>query len=172
MRPMASLIERYGDRILGVLSCYDRRDRARRHPEASTTRRRWSPYLRWRKIPLFDFPKFAKPYRDAIRDNAEQLARAERNRGASSPAITKVRKEDIVARILEKRGDGPGLVAILSALETCESYEARYDKEDGAHVAAARPGQVHALPIGFYFIDEHLGLCFMRVSTWCPFSNT
>jgi hypothetical protein len=33
-------------------------------------------YLRWRGIRLFDFPKFAKPYRDAIRDNAEQLARA------------------------------------------------------------------------------------------------
>jgi hypothetical protein len=36
-----------------------------------------------------------------------------------------------VARILEKRGEGPCLVAILSALEMCESYEVRYEKKSG-----------------------------------------
>jgi hypothetical protein len=78
-----------------------------------------------------------------------------------------VRKEDIVARILEKRGDGPGLVAILSALETCESYEARYDKKTGR--TSLRPDRAKCTHYYFYFIDEQLGLCFMRISTWCPF---
>jgi hypothetical protein len=40
--------------------------------------------LRWRRIPLFDFPKFAKPCRDAIRDNAERLAR-EHSRAGEPP---------------------------------------------------------------------------------------
>jgi hypothetical protein len=126
---MPTLVERYADRIHGVLSCYDRvivRGGIRGFDYAQAM----ESYLRWRKIPLFDFPKFAKPYRDAIRDNAERLAR---ENGIEVQFIRhhQVRKEDIVARILEKRGDGPGLVAILSALETCESYEARYDKKTG-----------------------------------------
>ncbi len=55
---MASLIERCGDRILGVLSCYDRvivRGGIRGFDYAQAM----ESYLRWRKIPLFDFPKFA-----------------------------------------------------------------------------------------------------------------
>jgi hypothetical protein len=162
---MASLVERYADRILGVLSCYDRvivRGGIRGFDYAQAM----ESYLRWRKIPLFDFPKFAKPYRDAIRDNAEQLARAH---GIAVQFIrnNRERKEDIVARILEKRGDSPGLVAILSALETCESYEARFDKKTGR--TSLRPDRAKCTHYYFYFIDEQLGLCFMRISTWCPF---
>jgi hypothetical protein len=162
---VATLVERYADRILGVLSCYDRvivRGGIRGFDYAQAM----ESYLRWRKIPLFDFPKFAKPYRDAIRDNAERLAR---ENGIDVQFIRhhQVRKEDIVARILEKRGDGPGLVAILSALETCESYEARYDKKTGR--TSLRPDRAKCTHYYFYFIDEQLGLCFMRISTWCPF---
>lgn len=162
---MVPLVERYADRILGVLSCYDRvivRGAIRGFDYAKAM----ESYLRWRKIPLFDFPKFAKPYRDAIRDNAERLAR---ENGIEVEFIRnhRDRKEDIVARILDKRGDAPGLVAILSALETCESYEARYDKKTGR--TSLRPDRAKCIHYYFYFIDEPLGLCFMRVSTWCPF---
>ena len=40
-------------------------------------------------------------------------------------------KEDIVGKMLEHRGQAPGLVAILSTLEKCSTYEARYDKGTG-----------------------------------------
>jgi hypothetical protein len=161
---MTTLVERYADRILGVLSCYDRvivRGTVRGFHYAGAM----ESYLRWRRIPLFDFPKFAKPYRDAIRDNAERLAR---EAGIEVQFIRRhqQRKEDIVARIIEKRGEAPGLVAILSALETCESYEARYDKKRGASL---RPDRAKCIHYYFYFIDDQLGLCFMRISTWCPF---
>ena len=32
-----------------------------------------------------------------------------------------------------------------------------------------RPDRSKCLHYYFYFIDADLGLCFMRVSTWCPF---
>jgi hypothetical protein len=148
-----------------VLSCYDRvivRGGIRGFDYAQAM----ESYLRWRGIRLFDFPKFAKPYRDAIRDNAEQLARAH---GMAVQFIRdhRERKEEIVVRILEKRGEGPGLVAILSALERCESYEVRYDKKTGR--TSLRPDRAKCTHYYFYFIDEQLGLCFMRISTWCPF---
>jgi hypothetical protein len=68
------LTERYQEKIRGVLSCYDRviitgtlPDFG--HAQAATR------YLRMRQIRIFDFAAFAKPLRDAIRTNAERLAR-------------------------------------------------------------------------------------------------
>ena len=39
--------------------------------------------------------------------------------------ITKnhIRKEDVVARVLVVRGDRPGLVHIISAMEACDTYK-------------------------------------------------
>jgi hypothetical protein len=126
---MADLVQRYGDRILGVLSCYDRVIVRGRIPGLDYAKG-MEQYLRAREIRLFDFPKFAMPFREAIGNNAEQLAQAN---GIKVQFIrhSDVRKEDVVAKVLEQRGDSPGLVAILSALEVCPSFEARYDKTTG-----------------------------------------
>ena len=150
---MATLVERYADRVLGVLSCYDRVI-VRGYIRGFEYAKAMESYLRAHDIRLFDFPKFAKPYRDAIRDNAEQLAWGH---GIAVQFIRnhRERKEDIVARVLEKRGNAPGLVAVLSALETCESYEARYDKKTGR--TSLRPDRAKCTHYYFYFIDEELG---------------
>jgi len=162
---MANLVQRYADRILGVLSCYDRVVVRGQIPGFAYAKGMES-YLRARDIRLFDFPQFAMPFREAIRANAEQLAQ---EHGIEVQFIRHhdVRKESIVSQILEQRGDGPGLVAILSALEVCRTYEARYDKKTGR--TSLRPDRAKCLHYYFYFIDEALGLCFMRVPTWCPF---
>lgn len=162
---MADLVQRYDDRILGVLSCYDRVIVRGGIPGLNYAKGMES-YLRAQGIRLFDFPQFAMPFREAIRDNAEQLAQAA---GIKVQFIRhrETRKEEIVARHLEERGEGPGLVAILSALEVCPTFEARYDKRTGR--TSLRPDRAKCLHYYFYFIDEELGLCFMRVPTWCPF---
>jgi hypothetical protein len=38
------------------------------------------------------------------------------------------RKEDIVARVLARRGDHPGLVQVISAMEAGDSYKPWHDK--------------------------------------------
>jgi len=162
---MADLVERYRDRILGVLSCYDRVI-VRGGIHGLDYAKGMELYLRARGIYLFDFPQWAMPFREAIRVNAEDLAKAH---GIKVQFIrnNETRKEAIVSQILEQRGNGPGLVAILSALEVCPTFEARYDKTTGR--TSLRPDRAKCLHYYFYFIDEDLGLCFMRVSTWCPF---
>jgi hypothetical protein len=73
---MATLVERYADRVLGVLSCYDCVI-VRGYIRGFEYAKAMESYLRARGIRLFDFPNFAKPYRDAIRDNAnERVANA------------------------------------------------------------------------------------------------
>ena len=57
---MADLIQRYGDRILGVVSCYDRVIVLGRIVGFSYAKG-MEGYLRARGIRLFDFPQFAMP---------------------------------------------------------------------------------------------------------------
>jgi len=162
---MADILQRYADRILGVLSCYDRVIIHGRIPEVAYAKG-MEMYLRTHGVRLFDFPKFAQPLRDEIRGNAERLA-AEHGIEVQFIRHHEQRKEAIVAKILEQRGDAPGLVAILSALEVCRTFEPWHDKKTGR--TFLRPDRSQCLHYYFYFIDEDLGLCFMRVSTWCPF---
>jgi hypothetical protein len=162
---MADILQRYADRILGVLSCYDRVIVRGRIPEIAYAKG-MEMYLRAHGVRQFDFPKFAQPLRDEIRNNAERLA-AEHGIAVQFIRHHEQRKEAIVAKILERRGDAPGLVAILSALEVCPTFEPWHDKKTGR--TFLRPDRSKCLHYYFYFIDEDLGLCFMRVSTWCPF---
>ena len=40
-----------------------------------------------------------------------------------------IRKEDVVARVLEQHGDRPGLVHIISAMGSCDAYKPWHDKQ-------------------------------------------
>ena len=73
-------------------------------------------YLYERKIRIFDYPKFAEPFRNALRENAERLA-ADHGIGIEFLRKRTQRKEDRVKEILAQRGEHPGLVCILSAME-------------------------------------------------------
>ena len=162
---MGLLTERYGDKIAGVLSCYDRVIVQGTLPifcyaEGMTK------YLTARGIRIFDFTEFAKPLTEAVKSNAESLAAAA---GLSVDYIRKkdFRKEDRIKSILAVRGEHPGLVWVFSALEPCTTYRPWFDKT--AKRAYLRPDDGKCLHYYFYFIDEELGLCYVRVPTWCPF---
>jgi len=72
-----------------------------------------------------------------------------------------------VARVLQARGDAPGLVHVISAMEACPSYKPWHDKSSGK--TYLRPETGKCLHYYFYFIDDELGLCYLRVPTWAPF---
>jgi hypothetical protein len=78
-----------------------------------------------------------------------------------------VRKEDIVARVLEKRGDHPGRVHIISAMEACDSYQLWHDKATGK--TFVRPDSGKCLHYDFSMLDAAFGLIYLRVPTWAPF---
>jgi hypothetical protein len=78
-----------------------------------------------------------------------------------------IRKEDVVAKVLMRRGGHEGLVHVISAMEACDSYRPWHDKASGATFLKPAPGK--CLHYYFYFIDSVVGLCYLRVPTWCPF---
>ena len=109
------LTERYRERLAGVLSCYDRIIITGTLPGACYAKG-MTGFLSARQMRIFDYPRFAEPLRDRVRDRAAELASAA---GVTIEHIAKkhIRKEDVVAKILAVRGDHPGLVHIISAME-------------------------------------------------------
>jgi hypothetical protein len=39
-----------------------------------------------------------------------------------------IRKEDVVTQVLDRRGDHPGLVHVISAMEACDAYRPWHEK--------------------------------------------
>lgn len=163
---MAALTERYAAQIHGVLSCFDRVVITGTLPGICHGEG-MAAHLRSHGVRLFDYPRFAEPLRDEIRQNAERLAQESglqiefiRSKGA-------FRKEARIQEILAKRGEHPGLVHIFSAMEACPSFEPWHDKQTGRTFLKGR--EAKCLHYYFYFISEEFGLCYLRVPTWAPF---
>jgi len=159
------LLERYRDRIAGVLTCYDRILITGTLPGACHHAGMTS-FLNAHHIRIFDYARFAEPLRERIREAAEKLA-ADAGARIEYIAKTHIRKEDVVAQVIKTRGDHPGLVHVISAMESCSSYRAWHDKQ--THETALKPTSGKCLHYYFYFIDPKLGLVYLRVPTWCPF---
>jgi hypothetical protein len=161
----SALIDRYDDRISGVLSCYDRVVVTGTLPTVCYAEG-MTRFLYARQIRIFGYPAFAVTLRDKVREAAASLA-AEAGVAIEHVAKSHVRKEAIVAKVLEQRGDRPGLVHVISAMEACDAYKPWHDKQ--AHKTYLRPDSGKCLHYYFYFVDADLGLVYLRVPTWSPF---
>jgi hypothetical protein len=160
------LTEKYANDIYGILHCYDRVIISG-HLQPLSYAKGMTKYLYTHNIRIFDYTEFAEPLRDAIRANAQALADAHgleidfiRNHKA-------FRKEARVQQIIAQRGAHPGLVHIFAAMEACTAYRPWHDKV--SHHTYVKATQGKCLHYYFYFIDAELGLCYLRVPTWCPF---
>lgn len=163
---MSGLTDRFSTQIAGMLDCPDRVVVQGTLPTAcyadGMTR-----FLTARNIRIFDYAQFTKPLKDALHENAKRLAA---EAGVEIEFIRKLksfRKEDRIQEVLKKRGNHPGLVHVFSAMESCTSYKPWHDKP--THHTFLKPDSGKCLHYYFYFIDEELGLCYLRVPTWCPF---
>ena len=117
-------------------------------------------------IRCFDLKLFAEPVREPVRDHAVRLAR---QAGLDIEHLERkgLRQEDRVAQILEKRGRHPGLVHLFSAMESCPCFKPWHDQKTGRTGLKRTGGR--GLHYYFCFIDEQLGLGYVRVPTWLPF---
>ena len=155
----------HATKISGVLSCFDRLIFTGTIPQICYAQG-MTTYLYSNNIRIFDYPKFAEPFKNTINNNAQKLAR-ENNIEIEFVAKTHIRKEDLVQKVLSKRGSHPGLVHILSAMEACGSYTPWHDKQSGKTYLKGAQGK--CLHYYLYFIDPYLGYGYIRVPTWCPF---
>lgn len=160
------ITDKYSDKISGTITCYDRIIiqgviPGWSYPQGMTG------YFHANGIKIFDFAKFSQPLTEKVRENASRIA--EEN-GIEIEFIRKTkafRKDDRIQEIISKTGKTEGLVHIFSAMEGCNTYRPWHDKTTGQ--TFFKFGQSKCLHYYFYFLDRELGLCYMRVPTWCPF---
>ncbi|MBK7235285.1 MAG: hypothetical protein IPI02_06530 [Sterolibacteriaceae bacterium] len=159
------LTTRYAENLAGVLSCcYDRivitgtllrRVFRRGHDQLRTP---VDPYLRLPAVrAAFCGSAFAMPLRRWQRSTAP---------GSVDIAKAHVRKEDVVATGFAALGDAPGLVHVISAMETCATYQPWHDKASGR--TFLRPTITRACTTT-YWMDRELQLIYASVPTYRPF---
>ncbi len=159
------LSEKYAEQMKGVLESYDRVIVIGYLGPLSYAQG-MTNYLYGQSIRIFDYPQFAEPLRNEIKERMAEIA-AENGLKIDYLSQKGVRKEERIKAIIKERGAEPGVVHIFSALETCQSYKPWYDKEQGKAYLKNSKGK--CLHYYVYFIDEDYGLCYLRIPTWCPF---
>jgi DNA-binding transcriptional ArsR family regulator len=160
-----ALTERYSVHVAGMLSCYDRILITGTLPNVCYAGG-MTHLLYAKNVRIFDYTKFAEPLRERVREQARVLA-AKAGIAIEHIAKSHIRKEEVVAKRLAERGRDPGLVYVISAMESCDTYKPWHNKQTGE--TALKPDWGKCLHYYFYFIDEELGLIHLRVPTWCPF---
>jgi DNA-binding MarR family transcriptional regulator len=163
---MKLLTERYQEQIAGVISCYDRIILQGTIPS-------WcydggmTSYLYANNIRIFDYPQLAQDLRTKLEENIRQIAKENNVTIEYIKKIKAFRKEDKIKEIIKNRGNHPGIVHIFSAMESCTSYKPWHDKTTGKTFLKRDSGR--CLHYYIYFSDKELGLCYLRIPTWCPF---
>lgn len=164
---MDTIIERCAGQIRGVLRCFDRVVVQGSLPGVGFAAG-MQMFLHRKGIKIFDFAEFAKPLTDELRATAQAVAE-EHGLKIEYANRRSFNKERFVAQVLAERGDHPGLVCIISAMEVCSTYEARMDRKGPSPRPVLRRDNGKCIHYYFYVVDPEFGLCYLRVSTWAPF---
>ena len=127
---MQLIPERYADKIEGILSCYDRVIITGTLPGLCYASGMTS-YLETHDIRIFDYPRFAEPFREQLRENVEHLAAGNNLKIEFVKKFKSCRKEDRIQEIIATRGNQPGLVHIFSAMEICNTYKPWHNQQTG-----------------------------------------
>lgn len=161
---MQGFIERHRDRIVGVLSGFDR-VLFRGTMRALSYRDGMDKYLNAHGVLYKHFGSFVQRISSKIKDHAAQYA-AKYNRPFRYLTSSSLSKEAYARGIMEQDSIQQGLICVLSCVESCQTYELRKDR------TTKRLELMHArrkcLFLYFYFVDREFGLMHVRLQTWLP----
>src|SRR6266849_10902762 len=157
---MKAFIDKYADRIHGVLSCFDR-----------MLFRGYLPIMSgWQMAQFFDssniryreLKPFLLEYAARVKQHGVSLAQKE---GRPFQYLQeKTRKEDLAKQIAERDKIEEGLVCVFSVLEPCRTFSFRFEKGRPFVQTARRK----CLFLYFYFMDPIFGLIHVKLQTWFP----
>src|SRR4051794_31276276 len=162
---MEPFLRRFGSRVIGVLSGFDRL-RFRGSNRSLCHANGMLAFLCWAKVLLKDFSGFAQERTDALCNALERRAAAPEAPTIYLPSSAS-NKEAVALAEAVKRGRTSGLIAVLSCVEPCRSVVVRRDPE-----GLLRPGleDRKCLHYYHYYLDPKFGLMYTRLQSWFPFT--
>jgi hypothetical protein len=161
---MKRFLRTHADLIIGVLNGFDRlRFRGTL---------RWLAYTQGMKkfldhtgVLLKDFKAYALRLTDQVRASTEKLAE-----DAGRPLIylnsPTISKEEQAREIARRDRIDTGLICVLSAVESCFSYEIHRNRDQ--RLLELQGGTQKCLHYYFYLQDPQFGFMHLRLQTWLP----
>jgi hypothetical protein len=158
-------IANHADDVTGVLSGFDRlvlRGTIRPLAFVDGLKR-----LLWkRQVLLKNFGDYAQSLTAQLKEASLGQAKA-----ASRPVeylpSSRTSKEDVARKIAKRDGVESGLIAVLSSLEPCMSYDIFRNRDAKRLELVSRPRK--GLALYHYFVDPVFGFMHARIQTWLPF---
>jgi len=163
---MKTFIQRFGNKILGVLHGFDRiRFRGTRRFLANVAG--MMNFLWHRQVLLKDFKAFAGNLTAEVRQAAEEVA-VQQGRPIEYLHNSAMKKEDWARQVAQRDGIQHGLIGVLKAVEGCWSYEVGPNRAKKKLELRGKPSK--CLHYYHYFMDPEVGLTYVRLQTWFPFT--
>jgi hypothetical protein len=161
-----TFIQRFGKNILGVLHGFDR-IRFRGTRRFLTTVTGMLSYLWHRQVLLKDFKAFAADLTAQVRQAAEETALSQ-GRPVVYVPNGDMDKEAWAREIAQRDGIRQGLIGVLKGLECCRTYQVSPNR--ATKKLEMRGGSGKCLHYYHYFQDAEVGLVYVRLQTWFPFT--
>lgn len=163
---MERFVTRYQDRIVGILTGFDRM-RFRGTLRSISYVQGLQKWLNARGVLLKEFGGFAERLSTEVVDHAKAVA-AETGRPFEYLASWRISKEDRAREILMRDGVREGLIAIFECVEGCRSFRVRGNRQTKRlELISSERRCAH---LYFYYWDHEFGLMHVRVQTWLPFT--
>lgn len=163
---MKTFIQRFGSNILGVLHGFDRiRFRGTRRFLANVAG--MMNFLWHRQVLLKDFKAYAGSITAEVRQAAEEIAVKE-GRPVDYLHNSVMDKEAWARQLAKRDGIQQGLIGVLKAVECCWSYEVGPNRAKKKLELRGKPSK--CLHYYHYFMDPEVGLTYVRLQTWFPFT--
>jgi hypothetical protein len=161
-----TFIQRFGANILGVVHGFDRiRFRGTRRFLANVAG--MLGYLWQRQVLLKEFKAFAGNLTAEVRRAAEETA-VQQNRPIVYLHNSAMDKEEWARTVAKRDGIREGLVGVLKSVECCWSYEVGPNRAEKKLELRGKPSR--CLHYYHYFMDPEVGLVYVRLQTWFPFT--
>lgn len=163
---MRTFIQRFGPAILGILHGFDRiRFRGTRRFLANVAG--MMNFLWHRQVLLKDFKMYAANITSEVRHAAEEQA-IQQGRPIEYLHNSSMDKEAWARAVAKRDGIEQGLIGVLKAVECCWSYEVGPNRAKKKLELRGKPSK--CLHYYHYFMDPQVGLTYVRLQTWFPFT--
>jgi hypothetical protein len=162
---MKSFLSRFGSFVLFVLSGFDRL-RLAGESRLLNHGRGVQSYLWQQRILFKDFPAHAQQLTHSLRQRTQALAQEHDVPllPLNSPATD---KEATALKLAQRQPGRSGRIALLSCVESCLTYRLRKNAQG---LIEPRKEIGKCLHYYHYFQHQRLGLCYVRIQSWFPFS--
>ena len=166
---MGAFEDVHRDRITGSLAMFDRMifkgHLSRLYKQDGARCFLWS-----QGVALKDFTAYAKATTERIANNARKLV-TDAGRPVISFDHVKTRnrtqhKDELAKSIAERDGITEGIICLISAVETCFSFQVRKRYESGKLELFRRERK--CLHHYLYLIDDEFGFMHVRIQGWIP----